>query len=176
LQRIQYEKDVNSEKIKPLIDAVRDSINEIREISYDLHPHQIDRLGLKKAIESMLNRIRRTTGIRLKADINHIDNLVDKKTEIILYRCIQEGLNNIIKHSMASEATLQIRKMTQKLIIILSDNGCGFDPKKITSEKSGLGLRGIRERIDLLGGSCHIQSKSGAGTTIMISIPYQSAD
>lgn len=168
----QFVKDNKGTK-KQLAQAaktVKDSISEIREISYGLHPHQLDRLGLKKAIEAMINKIKTSSNIRFDYSIYEIDKLFDKTSEINIYRILQEALNNIVKHSQATEAKIEIKKVFKYIYININDNGIGYDYKTINKEKKGLGLISMMERVKYLNGKINIISHLRKGTNIKIKL------
>jgi signal transduction histidine kinase len=175
------EKTVN--QLNEISAAADQAIDEVAEISYNLRPYQLDRLGLTKAIESMLRKISASSGIRFKFDIARIDALFTPEAEINLYRIIQECANNIVKHSEATEADVTIKKEATALKISISDNGKGFRRDSNSSgfmresggytniRTSGFGLVGISERVRILGGKHIIQSsQNGGGTTVTILI------
>jgi ligand-binding sensor domain-containing protein/signal transduction histidine kinase len=145
------------------------SIEEVREIAYDLHPYQLDRLGLTKAIEEMLKRVSGATGIAISAFIEPMEGVFSKELEINLFRIVQESLNNIVKHSGASEAIVTIRKELPLVRVSIYDNGRGFSTDLQGDGTSpGLGLKGIAERVRILGGRYAINSVPGEGTTVTI--------
>ena len=147
------------------------AIEETREISYNLRPYQIDRLGLHKAIISMISRAAQTTAIAFTTDIDPIDNVVPKEMEIHVYRVIQECINNIIKHANATTAKVSIKRWSERLIIDVKDNGKGFDIEdQRIKETQGFGLHGMIERTRLLGGYVKTESVPGKGTRILITI------
>jgi signal transduction histidine kinase/ligand-binding sensor domain-containing protein len=160
------------------------AIDEVSEISYNLRPYQLDRLGLGSAIEVMLERVSGSTGIIFTSNIDVVDGLLPQQSEISLYRIVQECVNNIVKHSGASVANLKIETDTREIRITICDNGKGFDRETVSSNgsrKSGFGLTGIAERARMLGGKHLIQSKPGAGTTItiqinLLDISYENSD
>ena len=137
-----------------------------------LRPHLLDRLGLRKTIESMLGKVFGASGIEFEAKIDEIDNVLEKDSEILLYRIVQECANNVIKHSQAEKAVLRIERGEHNLAVKISDNGRGFDPSAIDSElsKRSFGLVGIAERTRLLGGKLNIESSPGEGTNVSIII------
>lgn len=149
------------------------TIDEVREISYNLRPYQLDRLGLTKAIQSLINRIKESFNLKFIADITSIDNLLPKDSEIIIYRVIQEGLNNVVKHSNATEVKVTIKKNTSQISIIIEDNGRGFDVNSTLMSQEGFGLKGITERIRILDGTLSINSSPEKVTTLSISIPFK---
>ncbi|MEW6125522.1 MAG: two-component regulator propeller domain-containing protein [Acidobacteriota bacterium] len=157
------------EPLEEVATTVSHSIEEVREIAYNLRPYHLDEMGLTEALSSMLERIAEASGIRLLIEIDPIDGLFSSESEINLYRVIQECANNIVKHSQATAAEFFIRRDSQQLLVEIRDNGKGFDLNQILNDKNrGFGLHGIAERVRLLGGKEAIQAVPGAGTTITI--------
>lgn len=149
--------------------AATQSIEEVREIAYNLHPYQLDRLGLTKAIEIMLKKVSAASGVEISATIEPIDGLFPKESEISLFRVVQESVNNIVKHSGAKQATVTIRQRLPFVHIVISDDGIGFAPDSSDGSASpGLGLKGMRERVRILGGKFGVESAPGQGTTIEV--------
>ena len=149
-------------------DLASKTLNDVRSISYNLHPHQIERLGLTKAIKSVINGISNSGEIKFKLNIQNIDKILSKELEINLFRIIQECANNILKHSGATEASLTIIKDHKTLMVSVWDNGKGISKNRI----DGLGLTGIGERVKLYKGELVIESLPSKGTLIVISLPY----
>ena len=148
-----------------------EAIDELRYISSDLYPNKIEKLGLKRAIESMAEKAFESSGIKLNLSVGGVDRIYDYRIELNIFRIVQECINNIIKHSKATEAALSIHFTSGNLILEISDNGIGFDMRKLTEK--GLGLDNINYRTIFCGGSIKISSKENAGTKIKISIPVQ---
>lgn len=146
------------------------TLNEVRSISYNLHPHQIEALGITKAIKSMVEKVSKSTNIKFILEEDVIDNLFTVENEVYLFRVIQESINNIIKHSSASEAIIKITRKDDFVSIIISDNGKGFSLSKDVN-KNSLGLSGISERVKMLGGTLKIESEKGEGTVFKIDLP-----
>jgi signal transduction histidine kinase/ligand-binding sensor domain-containing protein len=164
----------SGEHLHEISDLASQTINEVREISYNLRPYQLDRLGLKAAIESIVEKINSTTSIRCTASLEPIDNEFPKEVETNIYRIIQECLNNIVKHSGAGEALVAARSDLQGITLTIQDDGKGFslEDGELNSYKGeGFGLRGIAERVKILRGTVRIESSPGNGTTIVINIP-----
>jgi len=145
------------------------AIEEVREISRNLRPHQLERLGLTSTIEQMVRNIRSSTDIEFITETDNIDGLLSNESEINLYRVLQECLNNILKHSAATMAWLSIKRTASGAQIICRDNGKGFTPET-TSLSSGMGLIGIAERVRMLGGRYTVASAPGKGVTISVTI------
>lgn len=121
----------------------------------------------------MLQQIANASDIGFTWDVAHIDGLLSKEGEIGLYRIVQEALNNILKHSKASDASVDIQLEGNEIHITITDNGCGFrvEPEGAAElQKRGFGLTGSAERVRMLGGKQTIRSVPGHGTTIFITI------
>jgi signal transduction histidine kinase/ligand-binding sensor domain-containing protein len=159
--------------------SAAEAIEEVREIAYDLRPYHLDRLGLTSTLEAMIERIAGASSIRFTADIPHLDGLFSPESEISLYRIVQECVNNIVKHSEATEASIKIQRDQQSVHIKITDNGKGFaqePPAAGKQRRRGFGLTGIAERVRLLGGSHSIHSSAGEGTTIRIKIALETME
>jgi signal transduction histidine kinase len=161
------------EKAKEQFDRISaqsaQAIDEVKEIAYNLRPYLLDRLGLTKAIQSMLNKVAGSSGIHFSAEIDQLDGLLSKEQEINLYRIVQESVNNIVKHASASDAKVIIKRDDHGVDITIHDNGRGFYPKETDAheqQRRGFGLIGIAERARILGGRPVIESSPGQGTTI----------
>jgi len=157
--------------LQPVSDIIQESIDEIRNISYALHPHQLDKLGLTKTIKSMINKVGSSSEVKFDINIDNIDDIFGKNIEINIYRIIQETINNIIKHADATKADINIKKNMDSVDILINDNGQGFDVNKKLKTATGLGLSGIHERVNLIKGKINFDSHMGKGTKVNISIP-----
>ena len=168
--------DECAENLKEISNVVSDSIKEVREISYNLHPHQLERLGLKKAIDSIISKISKTSNIQFSILIDEIDNIFPPKKEIHIFRIIQESLNNIAKHSRATKTDIHVKRTSTDIEILIKDNGIGFDFKRCISEtrkNQGFGLSGIAERVKILNGKLFIEAIPKKGTELRIKIPIK---
>ncbi|MBK9331975.1 MAG: hypothetical protein IPM96_06115 [Ignavibacteria bacterium] len=160
--------------INEVSDVITDALKNVREISYSLHPYQIERLGLSKAIGSIIERLKGTAEIKFTCSIDNIDKILLPESEISIYRIIQECMNNILRHSEASEVILNISRGENFISILIGDDGIGFDENKLKSEKGkhGFGIQGILERIRLIKGEMNIESVPGEGTTLNFKVPF----
>jgi signal transduction histidine kinase/ligand-binding sensor domain-containing protein len=147
-------------------------LEDVREITHDLRPYHLDRLGLKAALEFMIEKVTNSSEIRFSSEIATIDGLVPKVTEMHLYRIVQESVNNIVKHSGATEAKVALKREGNSLQLKIEDNGKGFNssPPVSGSSPRGFGLSGISERVRILGGRELIDSIAGRGTKITVTI------
>ncbi len=112
------------------------------------------------------------SGIRVEQEVTIEESEVPDSLKIVIFRVTQEGMNNIAKHSKADLVHLSLRKMDGRIELVLEDNGQGFNLEKVLNSESpgwGLGLRSMRERTELSGGSFAIQSAEGKGTIIRAS-------
>ncbi len=146
------------------------AIEETRALSYALRPFQLDRLGLSKAIQALVKTVARAAEINLTADIADIDEVFPEDLRINFYRIVQEALNNIVKHSHASQGTVTALRTDSSVILTIADNGSGLtnEQSSVTSGPGGFGLTGIRERAKILKGMVQIKSEVGAGTQVVI--------
>jgi two-component system, sensor histidine kinase LadS len=152
------------------------AIREVRSIAQNLRPFQIDELGLTKSIASMLRALGDSTSIRFQAELCEIDGALPPELEINFYRIVQECLNNIVKHSQARTATVQLYLEAGSLRLMISDDGRGFDPATISGATSGgFGLSNIAERARSLGGELLLRSRVGEGTRVEVVVPLQPA-
>ncbi|HTV04064.1 MAG TPA: two-component regulator propeller domain-containing protein [Acidobacteriaceae bacterium] len=149
------------------------AIQETREISYNLRPFQLDRLGLTKAVEIIVRTVSSASGIRIGSEIENIDDALPNDLRIHFYRIVQESLNNLMKHSQATEAEVRVARDNGHLILSIRDNGIGFNPTSRPSKgaTSGFGLTGMEERARSLGGAFRVRSAPGHGTVMTVEIP-----
>jgi len=167
---------VNIEEREGLISKMQEQIDrairESKNLAHNLIPIILKDFGLKVAINDLIERANEMYNIRFSFNAFDYDERIDVKLEKALYRICQESLNNIVKHSKAKEANYQIFKQDNLLILVIDDDGIGFDISSL-EEKSigGIGLVSMRERVHGFGGNFSIDSQIGDGTEIIIEIP-----
>jgi signal transduction histidine kinase/ligand-binding sensor domain-containing protein len=152
------------------------ALEEVRKIIHNLRPYHLDRLGLKEALEFMLEQVAAVSDIRFSAEIDAVDGVFSKEAETNLYRIAQESINNIIKHSGATEAKVTLKRDGRRVQLVIEDNGKGFVAEPGTSTESrrrGFGLTGVAERARMLGGKEEIHAVPGQGTTITVTVILQ---
>jgi signal transduction histidine kinase len=155
---------------------VKETIEEVRKISRNLHPHQLEQLGLTKAIESIAKKVSNIADINFKTDIEFIDDYIKAELSIHVFRIIQEAITNIIKHSNANEGSLKISLYKKVVSIAIKDNGIGIKKTQtnlVSDEINGFGLENIKERVRLLNAELKISSTLNVGTKILIDIPIE---
>jgi signal transduction histidine kinase/ligand-binding sensor domain-containing protein len=153
------------EQMQEISESAADSIKEVREIAHNLHPYQLEHLGLTTALETMIEAVEAATEIEFALRIDDVDDTLSKDAEINLYRVVQECLNNIVKHSNATAAKISLIRNNGFLNLSVEDDGKGFDVGA-AKDKRGLGLTGIGERAKMLNAEYEINSLEGKGTTI----------
>lgn len=147
--------------------------DQISSISHNLHPQELAQLGPTLAIESMVERISESSEVSFTVNIQNIDNKLSKEDEINLFRIIQEGINNIIKHSKAVNAYVNITSYPDKIVCEIRDNGKGYDASSVNSCQSArphFGITSMRERAQLINGEVIFDSKINQGTSVKIII------
>jgi signal transduction histidine kinase len=165
-------KGLRLELVEEISAEVSLAIHEVREISYGLRPYQLDRLGLTKAIEAATRNAGAASSVVFSTQLENIDDVIPTDLRINLYRIVQECLNNIVKHSQATEADVSAWCEDGRLLLTVADNGKGFTPGATSSEplRGGFGLIGISERASLLAGKADIQTAPGKGVQVMVEI------
>ncbi len=160
-----------------LISTTQNAIEEVRRITMDLRPPILDYFGLVTTIDWLCQRFQSVhSHIRISNEIAIDDEDIPAPLKIVIFRILQEALNNIAKHSKADRVRLSLVKSDSSLDLTIEDNGAGFDVSSVLSSKShkqGLGLTSMQERTGLSGGRISIDSTMGVGTTIRASWPEQ---
>jgi signal transduction histidine kinase len=162
------------QRLDEISNITSQAIEEVRQITHDLRPYQLDRLGLTQAIRAVIQRVSENSTILFASHVDDIDGLFNQESEIHVYRIVQECLNNIIKHSGAVEAAVVIKKQATAISLSFRDNGRGFDASAAGSSgglDAGYGLNGIAERARILGGKLSVDSHPGEGADLAVIIP-----
>jgi signal transduction histidine kinase len=166
--------DRGHDEVQEIAAAASQSIGEVREISYNLRPHLLDEVGLTEALKAMVKRVAKASAIHFESEIDPIDRLFSKETEIGIYRIVQEAINNILRHSEASRADIIIRRDIHTLLLEVRDNGKGLAPvAESPATGRGFGLTGMSERARMLGGRFAIHSTAGQGTRIEVRLSIE---
>jgi PAS domain S-box-containing protein len=161
--------------IQTAIDTVRDQIRELREFTTELRPPLLVKFGLAKAIAAHAESFQeKKTGLRLYLDLSPETPPLTEPVGLALYRIYQEALNNILKHAQASEVWVRYTWEDRTAVLEIRDNGVGFTVPEAWLDlmrQGHLGLVGMRERVDAVGGEVNISSWPNQGTTIQVSVP-----
>ena len=143
--------------------------NMVRTISHNLHPPELDYLGLKVAVESLCRRFSSAWKIQVVCNCT-LPTTPERSIALAVYRVVQEALHNVAKHAHARSTVVCLASTDRELSLAISDDGSGFDLKRTSY---GIGLLSMRERISAVGGSMNIRSHIGMGTTIEICLPLR---
>lgn len=145
------------------------AMNDINLYSQQLRPHSLDQLGLEPTIQALIATVKKNKrGIDIHFVTQDLGRF-DPAIEINLYRITQEAFHNIVKYAKATRVEITLKKDDTHIYMTIRDNGIGFEKDKI--QREGLGLKHMKERVDVLGGTFTISSKIGQGTSINIVIP-----
>jgi signal transduction histidine kinase len=154
--------------------AASQALDEVRQITHGLRPYQLDRLGLTLAVRAIVNRASENSQILFAGYVDDVDGLFDKESEIHVYRIIQEGVNNVFKHSNATEAAVVVKRQEAGVTLSIRDNGRGFDTSMMSAvglPEAGFGLNGIGERVRILNGKFSVDSRPGQGAILNVELP-----
>jgi PAS domain S-box-containing protein len=159
------------------LEHLREDTNNImagvRRLSQDLRPPTLDRLGLIPALEWLAEEVRKHSGLTITLDIKGSERRLPSEAELLLFRIVQESLRNIWRHAQATEANIDV-ETNNEIKIVIKDNGKGFSVPETIGDlaKAGrLGLVGMHERVQLIGGTLKMESYKNVGTTITIEVP-----
>lgn len=142
------------------------AISELRSIARSLHPMQLEKLGLSKAVEHLLDQIDSETDIFVSTEIEELNGVLKKGQELQLYRILQESINNVLKHSEASALRVLFKRTEKGVELKIQDNGKGFDFSEKLNDFQSLGLKTLKERIAAIHGSMKVNSEKGFGTSL----------
>jgi len=160
------------EELGSLKASAMGTFQKVRNFIFELRPMMLDDLGLTPTIKKYVDAFKEQTGLELNLNVTGTERRLKPYLEVMLFRAIQELLGNAARHSQASTIKLQIDMGNEMVRVIVDDNGKGFSPEIIT-ESNSLGLKLIRERTEMLGGSFEVDSTAGKGSHIMFSVPAQ---
>lgn len=167
--------DLRNEEQKILfhnaLQIIDDSVKEVRTVSHDMMPNALIKSGLAIAVREFINKISNSDKFKIELEITGLNERLESTMETILYRVLQETINNIIKHSQATLVTIQLIRHDDELTLMIEDNGIGFDVDKVKTD--GIGLKNIITRIEYLNGKVHFDSQPKKGTTVIIEIPLK---
>jgi PAS domain S-box-containing protein len=157
-------------QLSDVLGQITDTSREIHRMSYDLHPSKLRHLGLVATLDGLCQELRRRQKMEIEFTRSEVPAKLPKEISLCLYRIAQECLNNVIRHSGAKKARVELIGNGMEIKLLVSDSGVGFDVDAPTLKK-GLGLVGMRERLRLVGGSISIDSGPSQGTQIEATIP-----
>ena len=163
---------VRLERVKDLLNQVEE---QLRRLSHELRPTILDNLGLRPALEFLAQGVSRRTGLSITVE-GGTEGRLASSVETAVYRLVQEALNNVTRHAQAKCVTVQLQRDARVIRCTIGDDGVGFDVTSVfaRTREQGLGLIGMRERVNSVGGTLQIISAPGGGTTIAAELSLQS--
>jgi signal transduction histidine kinase len=161
--------------LEKIVVHLQTAINEARKISNQLRPLTLDDFGLKPALAETIKQFKEFyPGIEAVSQIEINCEHLPPDILTVLYRVVQEALNNVGRHSAATVVHVRMSNNQNHILLEIADNGCGFDPRIVLSGRDtliGFGIHSMRERVEICEGKFQIRSEQGKGTVVEVSIP-----
>lgn len=160
--------------VRRMVESIEGTITAVRQLSKTLDKSTVKRFGLTESLNLELERIRQTGRYQTSLQVSGQPYALGDEAEIILFRMAQESLNNALKHARARNLTIEAVYQPDAFSLSIRDDGQGFDQNEVMARElshSGSGLHNLRQRAQLLGGTCIIDSQPGAGTRVYITLP-----
>jgi signal transduction histidine kinase len=157
--------------MREAVEHIEREIENLRSIITELRPAALDELGLKTALEALLDRHREQNGTEVDSQLE-LPDMADTELESTVYRLVQEALTNVAKHARADSVRVAIGRSDEEVSIEVQDDGSGFDP---ATKTAGFGLAGMRERVGLAGGTLEISSGE-QGTLVQVCLPVAASN
>lgn len=158
------------ERLKDTVALVDDTLNNVRREAFSLRPPALDEAGLVAAVHAMSQGFSRRTNIRVELNSN-LKKRLPPDLETALYRCVQEALTNVGRHAQADRVAIKLEQDSEGISVTIEDNGRGFLPESLGASSKQIGLIGMQERVELIGGTLVINSSPGRGTRLDIRVP-----
>jgi len=161
-----------TQKIQDTKNLVAKAINDLRNLSRSLHGDRVAELGLQQSVADELQLLQNTGQFTTRLTVTGTACKLENRHEMVLFRIVQETLNNAVKHSGAKNIQAQLQYMDNELLITINDDGVGFDAGAMQQAAAGIGLKSMQNRAALIGAVCTVQAQPGNGTTVTITLPY----
>jgi len=169
------EKRAYRDSIRTLCQSVSETIEQVQDISYQLRPAALEEFGLEVALSSLVEEMTEAPGICSECHMELGGQRLPFEVETMLYRIAQESLTNVIRHADAKRIRVDLVSLPYAVCLRVEDDGCGFDASSLlkSTDQRRLGMVGMQERAEMLGGSLEVQSAPGEGTAVQVRIPHQ---
>lgn len=174
LEELRNDETVFQELLAKTKAIMNDAVQEVRTLSHQIMPNMLIRSTLGNALKELVAKID-SPKLHVSLKIDGLKDNLEDKIQIVMFRIIQESINNTIKHAKASQIHIMVAQTESLLETTFEDNGVGFDPVQKISYSEGMGLANIKSRIEMLQGELLIQSSPGRGTLINVKIPLNAA-
>jgi signal transduction histidine kinase len=164
-------------RLLELREILASTLDRVRRLAYDLRPSVLDDLGLLSALSIHAHQYQERFKVKVDVQVVGVDSGdLSPEVETTIYRIVQEALLNAARHASCTHIDVLLQVRDGQLSVIIEDNGCGFDVDQIFGKEHSqtkLGLYGMKERAELVGGDLEIESKPGKGCTIYLNVPFQ---
>jgi signal transduction histidine kinase len=161
----------DAESLTALRELVVATLQDVRRLAVELRPKVLDDFGLVPALERLTTGFAEQTGIAVDLEASTLDERLPRELETAIYRIVQESLTNVVKHARAHRVSVLVTRNDGRIKAVIEDDGAGFDAS--ASRGGGIGLVGMRERIELLDGSLAVESSESSGTTVAVEVPLR---
>jgi signal transduction histidine kinase len=161
-----------TEKVGEVFSRLKELSADIHDLSYRLHPRSLAQLGLSEALGNLCRTLGERRRIQLAFEERDLPDSIPDDAALCLYRVAQEALRNVVKHSRAKSAEVELRGGQGEIRLTITDSGVGYEPAQV-KERNGLGVISMRERLRALGGRLSIQSGPGEGTRVEAVVPIE---
>jgi two-component system, NarL family, sensor kinase len=162
-----YLPEHSAQSLGSVILQLDQSISELRRVSHNMMPEALIRYGLREALENYCANISISGGTKVQLQTYGMEDRLEQSTEIVLYRIVQELLNNVIRHARAGNVLVQLIRKQDRFSLTVEDDGIGFDNKDVNS-RMGAGIANVKARAEYLGGTVDIHSAPGQGTSVNV--------
>jgi signal transduction histidine kinase len=157
------------EAVSSLRELVVQTLQDVRRLAVELRPTALDDFGLAAALERLADTFAEQTGTAVEFESRLVEDRLPGDVETVLYRIVQEALTNIVKHAHADHVSIVLQSKAKVVTAVIEDDGRGFVADE--QRDGGLGLKGMKERVELVNGRFEVESSKGAGTTLVVEVP-----
>lgn len=172
MRLFDVDQDKARDELTNLKNAASNAFQKVRDFIFDLRPMMLDDLGLGPTFKKYEDVFREKSNLDVSITVTGTDRRLESYLEVMMFRAMQELMNNAATHSQATQIKVQLDMGIEAVRLVVEDNGRGFDPNlNILEEERGLGLKLIRERAEMLGGEFLIDSAVGEGARITLTVP-----
>jgi signal transduction histidine kinase len=155
-------------ELSEMIDGIQENLHRL---AMNLRPASLDHLGLVAGLSQYIEAVSDQHGLMAEFEAVGVTGRFPVDIETAVYRIVQEAVTNVIRHAQATRLDVLLDQRNDRLVVLVEDNGIGFDPWEV-SDKDHLGIIGMRERAEMLGGELQVECSPGTGTTIRVEVPH----
>jgi signal transduction histidine kinase len=165
--------DSVDERLGSLTSVSADALKELERLVLDLRPAQLDRLGLVATLRWYVARVRSHAGVAASLEVRGHTTRLGAEVETTLFRLTQEALTNVVRHAHADHVDVVLAFEPDSLRLDVTDDGIGFDARQVSTASTSIGLIGMRERTQLIGGTLTLRSRPGEGSHVTVTVPLE---